>query len=244
MKKIFLILAAAVVLSFSASAQDAYWRTSADIDLSERVTEYNGEISQPRVYEQKGGYRLILRPVARTENGMRLRATEIYIEKDGKLRLLDDRDECSDFLVNKYMNRYNGVDFDDYFIITIYDGAYRHSLYEKSSGKLILRYENSGEPIYWGNLLIYNDGEGENEAAYLFDLKTLKKYPLALYLEAEQKKMTLWGSMHWTTAFKILSATPQKATVEFSGFYKPLFDENGEFADSEDYRFTFDVELN
>ena len=66
MKKIFLIFAAAVVLSFSASAQGAYWRTSADIDLSERVTEYDGEISQPRVYEQKGGYRLILRPVART----------------------------------------------------------------------------------------------------------------------------------------------------------------------------------
>ena len=243
MKKIFLILSATVVLSFSAFAQGAYWRTSADIDLSELVTEYDGEISQPRVYEQKGGYRLILRPVVRTENGMRLRATEIYIEKDGKLRLLDDRDECSDFLVKKYMNRYDGVDFDDYFIITIYDGGYRHSLYKKSSGKLILRYENSGEPIHRGNLLIYNDGEGEKEAAYLFDLKTLKKYPLAPYLEAEQKKMTLWGSMYWTTAFKILSATPKKATIEFGGFYKPLFDENGEFADSEDYRFTFDVKL-
>ena len=241
MKHTILLLATVLLLS-AAHAQPAYWHTSADIDLSERVTEYDGDIAQPEVYEQKGGYRLILRPVAWVEEGMRLRATQIYIEKDGRLRPLPENDACSDFIGNKYLNRYEGVDFDDYFIITIYDGSWWHSLYEKSSGKLILQYENHGRAIHRENLLIYNSSL-ENEEAYLFDLRTLKKYSLEPYLEAERNKVLLYGTDWWADSFKILFADSQKATVEFGGYYKPVFDEQGEVTDGEDYRFTFDVKL-
>lgn len=243
MKKLLLIFALLFTVA-TVHAQPACWRTSADIDLNECVTEFDGDIKEPEVYEMKGGYKLILRPVAWVEEEMRIRATQVYIEKDGKLRLLPDSDACSEDLVNKYMFRYDGVDFDDYFIITIYGGEYTHYLYEKSSGKMVLKYANSvSKPIYRENLLIYNDGDGENESVHLLDLKSLKKYTFDPFNYAQKENVLLYGTYWWNSAFQILAADSNKATIEFWGLYKPIFDEKHELIDSEDYSITFDIEL-
>ena len=76
-----------------------------------------------------------------------------------------------------------------------------------------------------------------------YDLKNEKQYNLNTCLEASLEKDILWlNIIHWFNSFKIGKVTFDEIKLIFFGCYKPLFDENGEFIDSQDYEFSITVE--
>ncbi len=200
-------------------------------------------------YNLKGGYRLIFIPGQEEEEPYVVHSTRIYLKHGNEMQQIAE-ESYGNMNFKRYCYRYEGFDFDEYFIITDYDGAYCHSLFEKSSGKLVLRWKNSGSPIadLKNNLLIFN--AEDREETYLLDLKNMKQYPLNPYLDAERERVILWGTNWWTSAFEFVSADSEKITLRFFGFYKPVFNERGEPVfnesgepESEGYVFTFDVKL-
>ncbi len=123
----------------------------------------------------KGVCRLIFIPEQEEEQYV-VHSTKIYLQHGDEMQQIAD--ECfggMNFL--RYCYRYEGFDFDEYFVITSYDGTYKHSLFEKSSGKLVFHWNNSDRPIadLKNNLLIFNDDK--RKETYLLDLKTMKRYP-------------------------------------------------------------------
>lgn len=80
-------------------------------------------------------------------------------------------------------------------------------------------------------------------SVYLYDLKNGKKYKLNKFLQKEQEKNLFWlNILTWFDCFKFGNITFENVEIVFYGCYKPLFDEAGEFFDTEDYSFSFIVE--
>ena len=171
---------------------------------------------------------------------------QIILSKDGIEKIIKEG-----FYINnlKYYPVFNGIDFDDYFLLRFYFGSYYFTLFQKNTGKEILTFETpDGMPVYdiENQLLLYNVVNNKlflNRDVYIYDLKNEKQYNLNTCLEASLEKDILWlNIIHWFNSFKIGKVTFDEIKLIFFGCYKPLFDENGEFIDSQDYEFSITVE--
>lgn len=226
----------------SDSHKKTIWEVESDVVVDENITDTRGDKITVKRFSLKGGYTLLLRPVVWTykEPGL---SSQVYLQNDGKLRLIADSDGGSASIhPEKYMYRYCNIDFDDYFILTIYGGAYTNYLYEKKSGRVILEFDSSNPACDTkNNLLVYWDEQAQ--AVYLFDLATMKKYPLDSFLDEEIQKNGYWSvCAGWVyDAFEIIAADSQKVKLRFYGCYKPILDKNGELVDSEEKSIYFEV---
>lgn len=149
----------------------------------------------------------------------------------------------------KYYPRYEGIDFDNYFVITFFYGGYTDCVFEKKTGNLIIEFDSLGSKKIYdisAQLVIYNIKNNEEDFfprdIILYDLNNNKKHYLNEKLTEERNKQLFWlNILNWYISFEFGVITPNSIEIIFSGCYKPIFDKDGEFIDAEDYRFSFKV---
>ena len=229
------------------SQEPSCWKSVEEIDLKEYIHDNNNDILNTEKYTLKKGYELIFRPVMYEENNIVCRNTQVYLVNGNNIKLLASQDGGGNIgNVSKYLYRYGQIDFDDYFVISLFNGDYQHYLYSKKTGEKVLEFSTSYSFAYnlENNLLVYKISENLDEKVYLLDLKKFKSYELSSILENEKSKMMYWEVQnYWDQCFEIISASSKKVKIQFTGFYKPVLDENEEVIDTLEIKYVFDVLL-
>lgn len=199
-------------------ASEMRWKTVEDIDLSESfMDEYNDCLFSVERFRLKNNYSLIIRPVLEYENGNQFVYTQVYLQSDDTLLLiLDNEDGVSLFHgAKKYLFRYENIDFDNYFCLVRYDGAYYYYLFDKRNGKMLLRCLKCSVDLD-NNIMIYLD---ESDEMILYDLDSNEQYKIDKYIVYGK-----YGSNTYWEKFKVMDVTEHDYVISFYGNY----DKNGE----------------
>lgn len=212
------------------------------ITLSSQQVKPHDFVPEQR-YNLKNGYELSITDSVKQNDHV----CSILLSKNGRTVVIR---EMAYFNNLKYYPRYEGIDCDDFFAIEFFMGGYSCCLYEKKTGSKVLEFDTAGNsPVFEADnqMLIYSIDNGGDaffpRSVYLYDLKNGKKYKLNTFLQKEQEKNLFWlNILTWFGCFKFGNITSENVEIVFYGCYKPLFDEDGEFFDAEDYSFSFMVE--
>ena len=212
------------------------------ITLSSQEVKPHDFVPEQR-YLLKNGYKLSITDAVKQNEHV----CSMLLSKNGRAGVIE---EMAHFNNLKYYPRYEGIDFDDFFAIEFFMGGYSCRLHEKKTGSKVLEFDTAGSrPVFEAEnqLLIYSvDTEGDAffpKSVYLYDLKNGKKHKLNTFLQKAQEKNLFWlNILNWFDSFEFGNITPENVEIVFYGCYKPLFDEAGEFFDTEDCRFSFMVE--
>lgn len=194
-------------------------------------------------YNLKNGYELSITDAVKQNDHV----CSILLSKNGRTVVIG---EMAYFNNLKYYPRYEGIDFEDFFAIEFFMGGYSCCLYEKKTGSKVLEFDTAGNrPVFDADnqMLIYSVDNGGDaffpRSVYLYDLKNGKKYKLNKFLQNAHAKNLFWlNILTWFDSFAFGNITSENVEIVFYGCYKPLFDEAGEFFDTEDYSFSFIVE--
>ncbi|MDE7291210.1 MAG: hypothetical protein K2N58_04100 [Treponemataceae bacterium] len=203
----------AIILIFisNSNASDAKWKSVQDVDLSESIADENNNcVASVEKFDLKNNFSLIIRPVIKTENENKIICTQIYLQSNGNLLLILDGEDAISFFrsATKYLFRYKNIDFDNYFCLTKYDGAYYYYLFDKRNGNMILN-EFLGSADLDHDVIFYLN---ENDEMILYDLEANKKYNIDKYIDYGK-----YGSMSYWKDFKIVDITEENYLVLFWG---------------------------
>lgn len=212
------------------------------ITLSSQQITLHNFVPEQR-YNLKNGYELSITDAVKQNDHV----CSILLSKNGRTVVIG---EMAYFNNLKYYPRYEGIDFDDFFAIEFFMGGYSCCLYEKKAGSKVLEFDTAGNrPVFDADnqMLIYSVDNGGDaffpRSVYLYDLKNGKKYKLNKFLQKAQERNLFWlNILTWFDSFAFGNITSENVEIVFYGCYKPLFDEAGEFFDTEDYSFSFIVE--
>lgn len=217
MRKAIKFLVAFSIFISNLSASAARWKTPEDVDLSESVRDADDSPLLVEKFDLKNNCILIMRRIIETEDvAGPVIYTQAYLQRDGRLSLLLDREDAISLFhgATKYLFRYEQVDFDDYFWLTQYEGAYYHYLFDKRNGKMVLgRFLGAADISH--NAIFYLD---ENDEMILYDLGSGKKYGIEKYLVHGE-----YGSNAYWNDFKIVRVADDRYEISFENY-----DENGE----------------
>ena len=150
---------------------------------SEFITLPSGEKICEEAYPLKGGYRLVITlAVIDGTNSFVITVNDgKHVKTVSVGAFLDDA---------RYYPRYEGTDFDGYFVITFFFGDYYHHLIEKKSGRDVMTF-TGGTADTTHNLLIfqeYDESAYDYGDMYLLNLSTGKRLCLNPYYEQTMAK--------------------------------------------------------
>lgn len=246
------------VIDLTEYSEDWFFNASSIYPLEHAPKKCSGiGLPQETRYELKGGYTLIFKPVLL--GAKRAPGIQTQLQKDATLFILGSTNvfrhgmrDGQPLYDTRYLPRYENVDFDDYFMLTFFDGGYRNILYKKTSGVKIVDYYGIGEVIADtdNNLLIYTEREKNDENIFLYDLKRQKRYLLDPYLEhaleevSKQEHGIISVAQWYADAFKITAVNDTRVTIEFHGYsygqYDPKIEDVSEWQDG--YPVSFSIE--
>lgn len=182
-------------------------------------------------YTLKGGYTLIIEPtIWKCSDGRDESSCRVCLQKGNTVRVIANM--LGYLNHTRYAPRYEGTDFDDYFVLTYYFDGYNHYLIEKQTGKTSLSY-TGGTADTEHSLLIYSpknkNSDDWSETVFLRDLRTQKDYDLMPYIDREMSKGTYAGVLWWRDAFEIVSASLDSVKIRYWGYYDWKTEKRAEF---------------
>lgn len=219
--KIFITLI--FLFQFSCLCSDEIeWTNINDINFEECFSDTEGHyIFNVESYNLKNDCTLIIRPIYKCKNESQLIYTQVYLEVNHKILLiLNNKDGVERFNdAKKYLFRYEGVDFENYFCLTRYAGAYYYYyLFDKQNGNFVMKFLRGSVDLK-NNIIIFLD-DSKNDEIILYDLMTQKKYKIDKYI-----KYGKYGSNTYWENFKIIDVTEEKYFILFFGNYNENGDE-------------------
>ena len=175
------------------------------------------EATGEQIYILKDGYTLILTDVLEQGNHV----YKVFLKKGNEIFLVSSGQYFNNA---KYFPRYEGIDFNDCFVLAFFMGDYNYVLYDKDTHVPVLDFYLGGYDIS-NNLLIYWEKEssipGYAAAArvFLLDLQNKRKYQLNSYLADFQKNQTVSYLLHFHNQFEIMQVSDTAVEILYTGFY-------------------------
>lgn len=176
------------------------------------------EATGEQIYILKDGYTLILTDGLEQGNHV----YKVFLKKGNEIFLVSSGQYFNN---EKYFPRYEGIDFNDCFVLAFFMGDYNYVLYDKDKHIPLFDFYLGGYDIS-NDLLIYWEKErgiqGAVEQVFLLDLQNKKKYRLNRYLDDFQKNQTVSYLLHFHNQFEIIQVSDTAVEILYTGFYDYL----------------------
>ena len=127
MKKKLIVCSLIFFVGFLYANEKSVWVTKEDINLKEFILDEDGVTRiETEKFELKDDYILIIRPIETVENDYICRSSQIYLLKDDSVKLIAENMDGGGNIgnSNKYHFRYEGIDFNNFFCLTRFEGNY------------------------------------------------------------------------------------------------------------------------
>lgn len=214
MKRIIFLIFIQSLLQFSTvCATETEWHNIKDINYEESFFDEEEQyVFEVKSYKLKNDYTLIIRPCIKNWNKGQEIYTERYLIKNQALIKLPFEDNIQKLNgAKKYLFRYEGIDFNDYFCLTCFEGYNYYYLFNKATGNFEFKFIKGTVDLKYEIIIFFDEN---NEEMILYDLNTQKKYNLDNYIMYGK-----YGSNTYWEDFKILKVTNSYYQVQYSGSY-------------------------